>query len=361
MDKDLESTLDYLYSTTGLGSAYGSINQLWKTTKHFHPKVRKQQIKKWLSSKDAYTLHKLPRKKNQPKVLVRGIDDQWSADLCDMKNIAKHNNNTNFMLTVIDVFSKKADAEPVVNKTGKAVAEAFNRILERAYPRSPRLLETDHGKEFYNTCFTSVCEENNIHLFSTQSAYKASTVERFNRTLKNLLYRYFTDKNTYSWLKILPKIIDTYNNRHHRSIKMKPNEVCDDNETIVRMNLYGKKTRRKEKLFSIGTLVRISKTKRTFHKAYLPTFTEEIFKVYETLTNYKPYRYRLEDLFGEKLEGAFCGDEIQEVIKGDDMWKIDKVISRRKTKTGIQYLVSWRGFPEKFNSYVKERDIVSLS
>ena len=283
------------------------------------------------------------------------------SDLCDMTNIANHNDNIYFMLTVIDVFSKKADAEPVWNKTGKSVSDAFKRILERAQPRSPRLLETDRGKEFYNAHFLALCEHSNIHLFSTQSAYKASTVERFNRTLKNLIYRFFTDQNTYQWLQILPKIINTYNNRYHRSIRMKPNEVCYANEAKVRTNLYNKKTKIKENILSIGTLVRISKTKRTFHKAYLPSFTEEIFRIYQTMTNFKPYRYKLEDLNGEKLEGAFCKDEIQEVIKGDDIWKIDKIISRHKTKSGIQYLVSWRGFPEKFNSYVKESDIVPLS
>ena len=79
-----------------------------------------------------------------------------------------------------------------------------------------------------------------MHLFSSQSAYKASTVERFNRTLKNIMYRYITNKNTYSCVTVLPKLIETYNKRYHRSIKMSPNDVSNENVAIVKQNLYGK-------------------------------------------------------------------------------------------------------------------------
>ena len=86
----------------------------------------------------------------QPRVTVEGTDEQWCADLCDMSNIAQYNDGTNFMLTVIDVFSKKADAEPTRNKSGEAVTQAFKRILDRAEGRKPQNLETDKGKEFWN-------------------------------------------------------------------------------------------------------------------------------------------------------------------------------------------------------------------
>ena len=362
MDKNVSKTLNYLYTTPGLPSAFCSINELWKSAKRYFPAIKKSSVQEWLYTRDAYTLHKLPSKRHQPRVLSKGIDDQWSADLCDMSNIAKHNEGTNFMLTVIDVFSKKADAEPVKNKSGKAVTEAFSRILARTYPRSPRLLETDHGKEFYNSNFQSLCNQQNMHLFSSQSAYKASTVERFNRTLKNIMYRYFTNENTYKWINVLPKIIETYNKRYHRSIKMSPNEVSNENAALVRQNLYGKFKKKTGNLLPIGTFVRISKTKRTFDKGYLPNFTEEIFRIYESVSDSKTFRYKLEDLAGERLIGSFCADEIQKVIKADNIWKIETVLSRRKLKgKQVEYLVSWKGFPAKFNSYVSERDIINLA
>ena len=132
----------------------------------------------WLLTQDSYTLHKLPRRTNQPKVEVTCIDEQWNADLCDMSSIANFNDNKTFLLTVIDVFSKKTDAEPVENKSGKAVTAAFEAILNRADHRLPQNLQTDKGNEFWNTHFCKMCKSYNIHLFSSESAYKACVAER---------------------------------------------------------------------------------------------------------------------------------------------------------------------------------------
>ena len=361
MDRTLEKKLVRLYTTAGLPSAFSSVTQLWKYAKKFKHSITKREIANWLSSRDEYTLHRLPRSLQPPRVVVQGIDEQWCADLCDMSNIARYNNNHNFMLTVIDVFSKKADAEPILNKSGKAVTQAFARILDRADSRIPQNLETDKGKEFWNDTFRKMCQSMNINHFSTQSVNKASVVERFNRSLKTLLYRYFTSNQTYTWLNALPKIMRTYNSRWHRSIKMSPNEVTNSNADVVKKSLYGK-TRKMKQSLSTGSLVRISKTKLTFHKGYLPNYTEEIFKVYRVL-NTQPPRYKLEDLMGERLIGSFSDDEIQRVDKKDaDMWKIEKIIKRRKLRNKqLEYFVSWRGFPEKFNSWIKAKNLYQLN
>ena len=52
------------------------------------------------------------------KTLSSGIDDIWQMDLADLSNIKDENNNHSFMLTVIDIFSRWAWAEPVKTKSG---------------------------------------------------------------------------------------------------------------------------------------------------------------------------------------------------------------------------------------------------
>ena len=360
MVRTLKEKLSRLYNTPGLPSAFSSVSQLWKYAKLHYPSIKKREVQKWLSSRDEYTLHKLPRKLYQPRVTVEGTDEQWCADLCDMSNIAQYNDGTNFMLTVIDVFSKKADAEPTRNKSGEAVTQAFKRILDRAEGRKPQNLETDKGKEFWNVTFRGLCESQNINHFSTESSNKASVVERFNRTLKNILYRYFTSSQSYVWKEALPAMIESYNSRWHRSINMAPNDVNNSNHKLVKKALYGRKIAQKRKI-AVGSFVRISKTKRTFHKGYLPNYTEEIFKVYKVLKT-RPYRYKLEDLMGEKLIGSFSNYEILKVEKNKlNLWKIQEVIKRRQKNKQYEYFVSWRGFPEKFNSWVKAKDVVQLN
>ena len=56
-----------------------------------------------------YMLHK-PRRRRFPTgpVLVFGIDEQWTADLIEVINIAKYNRGYRYLLKVVDVFSKHA-------------------------------------------------------------------------------------------------------------------------------------------------------------------------------------------------------------------------------------------------------------
>ena len=101
-----------------------------------------------------YTLHK-PRRRRFPPfpVMVYGIDEQWTANLIEVNNIAKYNRGYRNLLTVVDVFSKHTWVEPVKNKTRKTVTDAMTKILKRSEGRKPINLQTHDGKEFYNKTF----------------------------------------------------------------------------------------------------------------------------------------------------------------------------------------------------------------
>ena len=156
-------------------------------------------------------------------------------------------------------------------------------------------------------------------------------------------------------------ILQTYNNRCHRSIRMSPNEVNNKNEKYVYKTLYAKKSKF-GKLMKKGDIIRISKKKRLFEKGYLPNFTEEVFKIDNIFSKRPPHQYTLKDLSNEQIVGKFAPQELQKVIKDDkSFWIIEKVL-KKQTKAGkTHYLVKWRGFPEKFNSYVNEEDILNLT
>ena len=68
-----------------------------------------QDVERWLSEQDTYTLHKPVRRRFKRRcVVVGGPNQQWQADLVDMSRLKKVNDGTTFILTVIDVFSKLA-------------------------------------------------------------------------------------------------------------------------------------------------------------------------------------------------------------------------------------------------------------
>ena len=150
-------------------------------------------------------LHKLVRKKfKRRRVLVSGIDKIWAADLADMKAFSKDNRGVTYLLCIIDIFSKYGWLVPLKDKTGKSVASALRTIFEE---RKPEKMWVDKGKEFYNKDVKDL-----IELYSTENEEKSSVVERWIRTMKERMWKYFTDKNTNVYIDILPDLVEDYNN-----------------------------------------------------------------------------------------------------------------------------------------------------
>ena len=83
------------------------------------------------------------------------------------------------------------------------MSEAFVNILKQAEERTPQTLQTDEGKEFYHQVFQTLLRQKIRHS-STHGDAKASIVERFMKTIKSKLYRYFTAANTLKYVEILP-------------------------------------------------------------------------------------------------------------------------------------------------------------
>ncbi|CAH3136020.1 unnamed protein product, partial [Porites lobata] len=119
---------------------------------------------------------------------------------------------------------------------------------------------------------------------------------------------------------------------------MKPSQVTKKNEAQVWDTLYGDDVQKPVRYkFQVGDRVRISKVKRTFEKSYLPNFTEEIFTVYKRMARQVPV-YKLKDDAGEILDGTFYEPELQKIIKNDDVYRVEKILRKRKRKGVVEYL-----------------------
>ena len=106
--------------------------------------------------------------------------------------------------------------------------------------RSPKSLQTDKGKEFKNTHFQTFLKSRGIHFFTTENPEtKASIVERFQRTLKTRMWKFFTHRRTLRYVDVLQMFVHGYNNAYHRSIKRAPASVNVHNEALVSEALYG--------------------------------------------------------------------------------------------------------------------------
>ena len=299
-------------------------------------------------------LHK-PARKNfaRRKVKIKGIDDLWQADLAEMGTYAKINKGFKYLLTVIDAFSKFAWVKPVKNKTAKDVADALAQIFQSS-KRVPKNLQTDLGKEFYNTTFKNIMKKHNINHYSSYSFLKASIVERFNRTLKEKMWKMFSLRGSYKWYDILANIVDEYNNSKHGTIKMAPVDV--NNKRVERRLLnsvfnYAPQISMKYK-YEIGDHVRISKFKKNFEKGYTPNWSPEIFTISHVYNKY-PVTYLIKDYQEQPIAGRFYEYELQKV-KNPNIFLVERVLQRKGNKVKVK----WLGFDESHASWIKTSDIV---
>lgn len=291
-------------------------------------------------------LHKQVRKNfKRRKVYTKGINDLWQADLVIMIPFARVNNGKKYILTVIDVLTKYAWAVGVQSKSGKDVTNAMKKIFNQSH-QIPKNLHTDNGKEFYNEEFQKLMKNKNINHYSTFTPLKAFAAERFNRTLKNWMWKEFGVQGTYKWVNILPKLLLKYNSRVHRTTGMKPIDVKKIDEKRLLKKVNATESDGATAKFKINDVVRVSKYKTIFAKGYTPSWSTELFTVVK-IRKTIPYVYYLRDIDGNEIKGGFYAQELQKT-KYPDVYLVEKVLKRRAGKS----YVKWLGFDNKHNSWI---------
>lgn len=350
--------LKELYYRPPHPAAYAGVKNLARSVR-----IPRSKVIEWLETQDAYNSHRLVRKRFPRRFYnTQNIDDTWELDLADLRSIKSYNDDVSYLLVVVDILSKFAWVEPLTDKTGKSVADGFERVLKRSGGRVPVCVQSDAGKEFVSGKFQSILKKFDVTFKPAPSSdSKAACAERFIRTIKERIWRYFTHKRTRRYIDVLQNIVESYNNTRHSATKMIPSTVTLENAAIARANLenkYSCKSQRAPK-YNVGDMVRISRAKNVFEKGYESGWTLELFKIVRVSSARYPVVYYLQDLSGEDIEGFFYEQELSRVRKDleeatFEVEKILKVVGNGPTK---KFLVKWKGYPDKFNQWINASDV----
>ena len=364
MDNDIEKEQElreiYYNPKTGFQSA----EKLYQKVLEDGLNVTRKEVKEWLKSQDTDTRYKpIVRRHKIRQTFVNYLGGQLRMDLADMGKYKNQNKDYYCILTAIEILSRYAFAIPVYRKDTsnitKALSELLNKFKDR-FGNYPNLVQFDDGKEFYDVGVKTLLEKHNIKYISTKSDKKAGIVERFNRTLKTVMWKYFYSKGTYTWIDVWDQFVDNYNNTKHSSILMKHKDVNKTNENDVWNTLYGDRyTHFQLPKYMVGDTVRIFKYKSTFTKGYEANFAEELFKIIKVIRG-DPNFYELEDLECEPIIGKFYEKELLAVDKKDDVYKVEEILKRKKVGGKKMVLVKWLGYDSKHNSWTPESDIQNL-
>ena len=327
--------------------------------KNKYPK-NKKAIDKWLSSQTTYTIHK-PMKRRFPtrKYRVPCINHLWQIDLMEMIPYASINNGYKYIVTCVDVFSRFARAQPIKTKSASAVHDALKIMIDDT---TPKYIQTDLGKEFYNNKVKQLFDVYKIRHYSVHSQFKAAIVERFNRTLREKLNRYFTHHNKKRWIDVLPQIINTYNKSPHRSLKMKrPIDIVNDINMWTDMEMKRGRHYTMRKPYSIGSLVRISRISAAspFRKNFDQNWSEEIFTIVAIDKKDVPIMYIIEDSNNQIIQGKFYHEELQVIgDKKPSVFRIEEILRTRGKGRHKQYYVKWYGYDKTYNSWISANNLV---
>jgi len=358
ISKTLFNKLNSIYYDTKDPGSFGGINSLLTSAKNKGIDVNIDQIVNFLKTQDTYTLHKPVRKRFlRNQTIVSGIDDQWQADLADVSDISRENQGNHYLLTVVDCFSKYAWAIPSKRKDATSILAAIKELFRQAHPRKPKRLQTDKGKEFLNSQVQNYLKEIKVQHFFSFSDFKAAMVERFNRTLKSKMWRYFTTIGNHRYIDALADLVTSYNNSIHRTIGMAPSKVSEEHVSKIWHKVYGNYANSGYTIAKVknNETIRIPTLKTPWDKGYIPNWTEEVFKINKPVHHLKKV-YKVEDETNEKISGVYYPEEIQQINNSKDhFYKVEKILKHKLNKKGKKELfVKWKGWPDKFNSWITE-------
>ena len=321
------------------------------------------KTKKTLGLGNNFTMEDLSQELNKPsiqkferqKVIVNHINEIHSTDLVDMTQYSKMNRGYKYIFTNIDVFSKIAYAYPIKSKKIQDIKPCFEKIFKND---KPKYIWSDKEPAFLSKEIQMFFKNNNIKIYHTNSHLKAVIVERFNRSLRELMMKEFVKNNNTVWYNILPKLIKIYNNRYHSTIKMKPTEVNKSNEKYIKENIYTYDKTSKNPKFKIGDLVRISLKRRDLFDKPSGNikWSEELFKIH-SINKSNVITYKIKDLNDEIIEGIFYERELQKTKNISQVYIIEKIIRKKQNK----YLVKWRNYSNDFNSWIDKDDIIKYT
>ena len=240
-----------------------------------------------------------PPNMNEGKFTAPTIKSRWMADLADLTaqpSISGEAEDRPFqyILVVLNVFSKELYAKPLRVNNREAVTNAFREILEGN--QSPNQVDTDNGTEFTGP-FQDLLRERGIQHFvkDQENANGLAPVDRVIGTLKRAIFRRVVADGNKNWVTDLQKTVDGYNETIHSALQGRPpEEVKDDGELQFALRRANSQAmvhnsavvqRRDEKLQDKGAF-RVHEPSRSFARSYQPRFGDKVHAIAEVKRGY---------------------------------------------------------------------------
>jgi hypothetical protein len=321
-DTELLKKLYYDPKTGFVGS-----QALYKKAKEIDSNTKQKDVLAWLKTQVVGQIHKEQNRTTPFLPIFSTTPNSFQIDLAFLPKYKKINNNFEVILTCININTRVAYAYKAKDKKTPTIIGMLNEFYKDA---KPKIITSDNGSEFISAQAQKWFEDHNIerHLAEPEDHHKMGMIERFNRTLKERLSKYFTSKDSPVWYTVLDDVIENYNTTYHRSIDTRPVDVTPKIERqLVAENkkitdaILGARTE-----VDLGTDVRIRVKKGKFDKG-VSVFSDKVYTV-DSITNLGSYRVRDND--GKLVRNKIKFEDIQIIstIEGEGKRDVVKKVER---------------------------------
>ena len=256
----MEETLKRIYYDPEKG--FCGADKLLKRAREEDQTIRMKDVKLFLKDQELNQVFQKSRELLSYPI-YSATEDAFQCDLIFLK---PKDQGYVGCLTLININTRKAFVYPIKGKSAQEMTELFSKFLDNVKCFS---ITSDNGHEFVNHKVHQLFNKNSIihHVNIAGDHRTMGIIERFNRTIKQLISRYQYHNNTESWLNVIPAIVRNYNTRIHSSIGQSPASVTrkQEQELIWKAIQRTVVIKRQEHL-RIGDFVRVLLDKEMFKK-----------------------------------------------------------------------------------------------
>ena len=233
-----ENILKLLYDDFKIGTGTGIKSFYYKVIDKYLG-IKRADVKDFIINQVPYQLRKQVDKPINKPIIAEYPNQRWAVDLIDLSYIRGYNSKKEYIMTVIDFFSKYVFAVALTNKKPESIIKAFTEIkTKQSQGIFPKYLQSDNGGEFKNEKFDNYCKENNIIQIFTKS-YTPTTnglIENFNKYLRKMIYEGFIRTDSLRWVDHLDDYLYNRNHSKHSTIKQFPVNVWVPNKDKIIFN-----------------------------------------------------------------------------------------------------------------------------
>lgn len=320
----MDALLQKLYYDPETG--FQGLDKLYKKAKLIDSSITKKKVKEWLDQQETQQITSQQKKTKRvySSIISPAIRNNFQLDIMYLPN--SKSNRFSYLLTCIDVYSRKAFVFPMRNKNADTALDAFQKIMRLS--GKPKNINLDAGGEFDNQIFKNFCETNKITLWisNPEAENKNAIIERFHRTLRGILLKYEVARKR-PYIDDLNSLVNNYNNTYHKTIKATPNQVWngeEPNKQNVNYVVYD---------FSLGDRVRHQVKQEAFTKASSSVkYSKEVY----TISNIVGNAYYLTNKSGHELKKPFRGHELTKAVGEDTTSFYDKQNQANARKEKIE-------------------------